>query len=105
MIFPCVSCGCCCSKVDVAVKNLEPYSLDKNNDLFFPYKWDDTGRCENLTFDNKCSIYENRPTMCNIQKMKDYFNLPEKDYYDLTISCCNILMDEANLPIELRIKN
>ena len=52
--FPCDKCGECC-------RNIGNISQLKDFD-------DGTGRCRYLQ-GNTCSIYENRPDICNVEKM------------------------------------
>lgn len=101
-MFPCTKCGCCCRKVDLVVKAIG--SVDPDNELYFPYKWDNTGRCENLTKENLCAVYDNRPLLCNIDRFMDRFAVVGKDeFYAANIESCNALMDQENIPIEFRI--
>ena len=102
MIFPCTSCGCCCKRISKVVEGLN--ITDKNNPLYFPYKWDNNGVCEHLDNNNKCKIYYKRPLICNIDRFSKYLNLNTKEFYDLNISACNKMMDEDNIPLQFRIK-
>ena len=52
--YPCTLCGCCCKRIDKVVSQLRVLGVDVD----FNYKWDENGQCENLTIDNKCSVYE-----------------------------------------------
>ena len=101
--FPCSGCGACCRRINKAVENLSDFTKDKDSDFYFPYKWDENGVCENL-IDNKCLIYEDRPLICNIDKLLSLTNIPRKKFYKMNIVECNKMMDEDNLPNELRIK-
>ncbi len=103
LVFPCSGCGACCRRVDKAVKNFGIES-EEGDDFYFPYKWDDTGRCEMLTDDNKCSVYENRPLICNIDKMLSLTDMSKDKFYAINIEACNAMMDEDNLPLKYRIK-
>ena len=40
----------------------------------FPYKTLEDGSCEKLTEDGLCSVYEDRPVMCNVKLMAKFFN-------------------------------
>lgn len=101
MTFPCTSCGACCRRINIAVKNF--YTDDPNNPLYFPYSWDENGVCENLTDDNKCKVYNNRPLLCNVEKFGEFIGVEKDAFFDYNIRACNALMDEDNLPLELRI--
>jgi len=100
--FPCTMCGACCRRIDKVVLRLDDNSPD--NELHFPYKWDETGRCEKLTKNNKCSVYKNRPLICNIDKLMLKYWMPKEQFYFLNIVACNTMMDEDNLPAKYRIK-
>jgi Fe-S-cluster containining protein len=100
--FPCSGCGACCHRVDKGVANLG--SKNTEDELYFPYKWDESGKCEMLTDDNKCSVYDNRPLICNIDKLLPIIDIPKDIYYEMNIAYCNAMMDEDNLPAEFRIK-
>ena len=52
--FPCSGCGACCKIINIAIKNTGQDCSDKSNDFHFPYKWDNSGRCEMLDDENKC---------------------------------------------------
>jgi len=53
--FPCVGCGACCRLVARAP---ETAHLDRGD-----------GICRHLTDDNRCSIYDKRPTACRVDAM------------------------------------
>lgn len=96
--FPCSGCGLCCTKIDIIGKL---YGKD-----VFPYSWDETGRCEKLTDDNKCSIYNDRPLICNVDDMFDavyHKQMTREEFYRANADLCNKWMDENNTPIKLRI--
>jgi len=101
-VFPCSGCGACCRRAKQTVEKLN--ITDPNNEFYFPYKWDETGRCEKLTDDNKCSVYETRPTVCNIDKTILLSGIDKKKFYEINIKACNKAMDEDNMPMEYRIK-
>lgn len=69
----------------------------------FPHKWDESGACEKLV-DNKCSIYEDRPLICSVEKVIEAFGVDEKQFHIDLIELCNKNMDEDNMPQEFRIK-
>ncbi len=99
-MYPCTKCGCCCKRVNVAVERTKDIE-----GLEFPYKWDETGRCEMLTDDNLCSVYDDRPLLCNIDKVIEVFKIDKKEFYKQNTAACNELMDLENIPISFRIKN
>lgn len=100
--FPCTGCGCCCKRVDIGVNRIKELAIDKP-EFSFPYKWDQTGRCENLQDDNSCSIYDKRPIICNIDKVISLLKISKKEFYKLNIISCNKMMDEDNISSKYRI--
>ena len=98
MRFPCTLCGACCKRSE-----LIPI-LDPSHPLFFPYKYNENGKCEMLTEDNLCSVYEHRPIICNIDALAKIFKFTKKEFYNMNKYFCNEFMDEDNLPLKFRIK-
>lgn len=92
--FPCTQCGCCCKRAKQV--------LDQGS-ILFPYGYKEDGSCEML-IDNKCSVYENRPDICNISVMAKRSGLPLTDHKEANIKACNDMMDEDNINIKYRIK-
>ena len=69
----------------------------------FPYKARENGECEMLE-DNKCKVYDNRPTICNIDALIDVLGANKEDYYKQSIIACNKMMDNESISVEYRIK-
>lgn len=105
MTYPCTQCGACCRRVNQAVENLNAVGVAEDHPLYFPYKWDETGRCEMLTDDNQCKVYADRPTLCNVDKMIELSGMDKHTAYSSSIRICNQLMDEDGLPSKFRIPN
>lgn len=101
--FPCSGCGCCCKRIDKLLNSLQFFSEEDQEILNFPYKHKN-GICENLNEQNECSIYENRPLICNVDKFAEYYNKEKKSFYLNTIEVCNEIMDEDNIDEKFRIK-
>ena len=97
-MFPCTSCGSCCKRINRLVENL------KGSELSFPFSYDETGKCEKLTDDNKCSVYKNRPLVCDIEKMAERISMPKTMFINLNIAYCNQMMDEDGVDESYRIK-
>lgn len=77
MKFNCDCCGICCRNIE-HVPQLKEY--DNGN-----------GKCIYLTDDNKCSIYNNRPEICNVDLIykKVYSNMYTRDeFYKLNYEVC-----------------
>ena len=96
MKFPCTGCGCCCKRVGTVKQFLTEEE--------FPYNSNEDGSCEML-IDDKCSVYDNRPDICDVYKMFLKSDMDIKEYYKLNIEQCNKFMDEDNIPLNFRITN
>lgn len=75
-----------------------------NEDLKFPHHIYENGECEMLDDNNKCKVYENRPLVCNIDKMADYLGKSKEDFYKLNVKACNKMIKEEGLDDEYLIK-
>ena len=77
-MFKCDCCGECCKHIKV-------------KELIIP----GTTICKYLTKDNKCSVYKNRPLMCNVDKgyelFRDKWSLEE--WYEINYTACKELKD------------
>lgn len=75
--FPCRQCGICCMHID----RIDILSrLDRGD-----------GQCIYLK-NRKCSIYEERPDICNVDKMYDMFfrdKMSKTEYYQRNLQGCN----------------
>ncbi len=113
MRFNCTSCGECCRNLAASIEYIKggvPMELP-GVDLEalveeFPYKTDHLGACEKFQND-RCSVYDERPTFCNYQKIYERF--PEaadtiEDWYIKMMSNCNFLIRIAQRPQEFIIK-
>lgn len=73
--------------------NLLPADADAMKS--FPYAAKEDGSCEKLV-DGKCSVYANRPLICNMERMYyKYYkpqNLPKAVFYNAAGSRCNQLI-------------
>ena len=97
--FPCTQCGLCCTKVNLG-KWFEP---DVTDNLFikfiiskFPYKLTEEGTCEKLV-DGLCSVYEDRPLLCNIPLGAKALGVDEREWFELNMQNCNKLIRDAGL--------
>ena len=92
--FKCHQCGDCCRNVNRWKKLLPALrELLPTINLDFPYK-DNDGVCEKLTDDNKCSIFNQRPAVCNTKEMfliiNQIYHIDIKQLYDLQQLACQI---------------
>ena len=69
----------------------------------FPYKWDKNGRCEKLSDDNMCTVYDQRPSICNIDHMIMFFDIDKEKGYEDCANACNNLMDQAGIDLSKRV--
>ena len=76
-MWKCKECGACCYFIDKA----------KKMGYEFPYKANKDGSCEKLV-DNRCSIYETRPDICNVEKVRRILGKEYFEYYDLMKKNC-----------------
>lgn len=80
----CSQCGLCCTRVDT-VPEFSEHALPD-------------GRCQHLTSELLCAIYESRPELCRADKMYEKYyadHLSEDDYYAMLISLCKKLQSGA----------
>ena len=106
MKFPCTMCGSCCKRIDklVADAPLTSRLFGLPIEMFdFPYKWDENGVCEKLTEDGLCSIYENRPDICNLETVQQTLKWKSKMFFDITAASCNSMMKEDGIDEEFYI--
>ena len=99
--FPCTSCGLCCKQVETLLTNkdklpaFQQFLLTK-----FPYKTLEDGSCEMLNSDNQCSVYNDRPLICNVKLMSKLHLTP----YHVTAEICNKLIEENELDESFKVK-
>lgn len=102
--YPCTGCGACCHRIGNIVESWGLKDLSEDDEMHFPHSYNDTGKCEMLDRDNKCLVYEDRPTICNVEKMFALMDIPRDTFYKLNINACNNMMDEDNIHLDYRIK-
>lgn len=102
----CTGCGACCRRIDKALPEtrelLKKQGVSKSL-MKFPYKWDETGKCENLDENGKCSIYDTRPNICRVDWIIEKAKLDKNTFYPILINSCNKLMDDENIDEKFRI--
>lgn len=110
--FPCTGCGLCCQKAGKSVLIARQLQQEGNTSAYvaeiaaFPYSFDRNGRCEKLSPDDKCAVYEQRPDICkvDVSYQKHYQNEHTwADYVQLSAAICNKLMEEAGKDVSYRI--
>lgn len=83
-LFPCDNCGACCKSIRLSELT----------------KWLDRGDgiCKHFDEDNSnCSIYENRPEICNVKKM-------HMKYYQNSFSWAEFIVLNQRACSELKIQ-
>ena len=92
--FPCTQCGLCCMRAGT-VKD-------------FPYKTDYNGVCEKYDLEKKeCTIYEDRPVLCNIDKYYDKYlsaNVDRAVWHFQNAQMCNKLINQVGLDKKYLVK-
>ena len=104
--FPCTQCGLCCKLVGHTLA-FRPYwgdsfvgeAIDQ-----FPYSVDENGVCEKF-LDNKCSVYENRPLLCNVERLAILHGFDKDNWYRINAMTCNSLIKQAGLDESYLIKD
>ena len=94
--FLCSQCGACC-RTSMKERGAEKHGL--------PIKED--GSCGHLV-GNLCSIYENRPEICNVQQTMERVVKEGKwknniDFYKFVTKNCHELIDEAGLDDKFKV--
>lgn len=85
MKFNCDCCGICCKNIG----NIPQLKFYDNG----------SGQCIHLTKDNKCSIYDKRPEICNVSIMyKKYYSnsFTKIEFYELNYKICIKLKNMHN---------
>lgn len=103
----CTACGQCCKRMDKAIPELKQLFKERNISsrlIKFPYKWNEQGVCEKLGGDGKCTIYENRPNVCNITWIQKTLKIGKNKFYDSVVQGCNKLIEETGVGEEFKIK-
>lgn len=90
--FPCTKCGACCRSLGAVPINKE----------LFPYTTIN-GVCEKLTANNTCSVYENRPLVCNIDAIDWSTDEAKKDFHKANANVCNKLIDSLGIDSSFKV--
>ncbi len=99
MDFPCTGCGACCRKIRDILEDpeqLKPFPVLYNAVKEFPYDANEDGSCTMLK-GNLCSVYDDRPLLCNIKKLGELSGYHESTWYSLNALTCNTLIEDAGL--------
>ena len=100
--FPCTSCGQCCRVIgeyfDHSHSNYKSASLAVKTLIdAFPYDINPDNSCSMLSEDGLCTVYENRPIICNTKFAPQLNHMSQSQFNQLMAQHCNILINAANL--------
>ena len=86
--YPCNQCGICCMNLH---KHEIYQFLHNGNGICFHY----------MQEEKKCSIYENRPIICDIERYYQNFieTMNFEEYFNLNVLNCQSLQKSRNLPV------
>ena len=93
VMFPCTACGLCCQNIS-GIEELKGYDIGNGVCRYFNSK------------EKKCTIYENRPEICSVDKMFEklyYKEFTQKIFYQANAKVCNQLQEEYGLDKSYRI--
>ena len=92
MSFECTSCGLCCKNIEQTVTNSKQIPWLRPAAMTFPHQAQANGDCEKLV-DNRCSVYEDRPLLCNLEQAAKELEMPmsKEQWFDLNYQGCAIL--------------
>jgi Fe-S-cluster containining protein len=96
MSFECTGCGLCCTKIGQIKAAPPAFTWMQEAIDAFPYGTTESGACMMLV-DNKCSVYEDRPLLCNVERMADELDIgmTKEMWFDLNYYGCRVLQREA----------
>lgn len=103
MEFPCTGCGECCRRLQAVLEANHEHPVLKELVERFPFKTTESGACEMLTDDNRCSVYDQRPLLCNIKAGGVLMGVEESKWYLMNQDYCNSMMDEVGLDVKYRV--
>jgi Fe-S-cluster containining protein len=69
----------------------------------FPYQARPDGSCEQLTEEGTCAVYEDRPLLCSVDRMRALHQVPEPLYYALSAAACNAMQAQDGIPESFRV--
>ena len=104
MDYPCTRCGECCRRVQSFLEgSYEGHPILQELISRFPYKTKEDGSCEMLTDDGLCSVYDQRPLVCNIKLGQHLFKMDQMAWYRWNMEGCNRMMDEVGMDESYRV--
>ena len=96
--FECTSCGLCCKEIGHIIGSKAPFEWMQKATDDFPYKANEDGSCEKL-IDNKCSVYDNRPLLCDVERMAEQKDCPvtKETWFEMNYIGCKQLQSELDM--------
>ncbi len=96
MSFNCSGCGLCCTRIAKIKATVHPMNWMQILVNDFPYGTDADGACMKLV-DGQCSVYEDRPLLCDIEGIADKMDIgmSKKQWFEMNYKGCEFLQREA----------
>ena len=96
MAFNCTGCGLCCKKMSYILNKPAPYPFLIKPTQDFPYGVKEDGSCEKLDENDRCTVYDNRPLLCSIDRLaeKAKLSMSKFEWYQKNYVGCNDLQME-----------
>ena len=94
-MFECKMCGMCCRSIKRYKEEVYPILKELLGDDMpdFDIK-DNDGVCTHLTEDDRCSVYAQRPVICNTEKMFELLSvklrISKSELYKAQVLSCRI---------------
>jgi len=95
--YPCTSCGLCCKQVGNVLKHGSDDPIIQELIDRFPYKPNLDGSCPMLDTQNRCTVYNDRPILCNIKLVATLLKQSVEERYELSKEACNAMIRQAGL--------
>jgi len=111
-MFECSQCGLCCRNTGKVVADAKKALSEGSKSVLtritseFPFGAKENGSCEKLGEDGRCTVYENRPDICNVEKSFETVGagMTKEQYYSLQGTCCNVMIKEAGMDEKYLVK-
>jgi len=96
MGFNCTGCGLCCTQIEKIKRTVHPFGWMQKLVDAFPYGTDVDGACMMLV-DGQCSVYEDRPLLCDIERTADEVDIgmSKRQWFEVNYRGCKQLQREA----------
>ena len=100
--FPCTSCGQCCRLIGLTFDHSHPFYQTSSLAVKtlidnFPYPINPDNSCSMLDENGLCSIYDDRPIICNTKYAPQLLNLSKSQFNKYLAESCNQIINDAGL--------